>query len=81
MKQACLPTFYPLALKTKLALSCQVILKSGSNKSLETLEVIDNAYKYANYKKLKDVLLCEIKNDIRDFIQNEVKQRVSDCGR
>ena len=54
-----------------------MILKSDSNNSLETLEVIDNAYKYANYKNIKDVLLSEIKNDIRDFIQNEVKQKIN----
>ena len=51
--------------------------ENDNNNSLETLEVIDNAYKYAKYKKLKDVLLPEIKNDIRDFIQNEVKQKIN----
>ena len=49
--------------------------ENDNNNSLETLEVIDNAYKYAKYKKIKDVLLPEIKNDIRDFIQNEVKRK------
>ena len=48
-----------------------------NNNSLETLKVIDNAYKYAKYKKIKDVLLPEIKNDINDFIQNEVRQKLS----
>ena len=33
----------------------------NDNNSLETLEVIDNAYKYAKYKKIKDALLPEIK--------------------
>ena len=51
--------------------------ENDNNNSLETLEVIDNAYKYAKYKKIKDVLLPEIKNDIRDFIQNEVKQKTN----
>ena len=51
--------------------------ENDNNNSLETLEVIDNAYKYAKYKKIKDVLLPEIKNAIRDFIQNEVKQRIN----
>ena len=51
--------------------------ENDNNNSLETLEVIDNAYKYAKYKKIKDVLLPEIKNDIRDFIQNEVKQKIN----
>ena len=34
--------------------------ENHNNNSLETLEVIDNAYKYANYKKVKDLLLPEI---------------------
>ena len=63
--------------------------ENDNNNSLETLEVIDNTYKYAKHKKIIDVLLLEIKNDIRDFIENEVKQknqfaqsrRVSNCGR
>ena len=50
---------------------------NDNNNSLETLEVIDNAYKYAKYKKIKDVLLPEMKNDIRDVIQNEVKQKIN----
>ena len=53
--------------------------ENDNNNSLETLEVIDNTYKYAKYKKLKDVLLSETKNDIRDFIQNEVKQKKTIC--
>ena len=52
-------------------------IENDNNNSLETLEVIDNAYKYAKYKKTNDVLLPEIKNDISDFIQNEVKQKLS----
>ena len=51
--------------------------ENDNNNSLETLEVIDNAYKYAKYKKIKDVLLPDIKNDIKDFIQNEVKQKIN----
>ena len=34
------------------------------NNLLETLEVIANAYKYVKYKKIKDVLLHEIKKMI-----------------
>ena len=51
--------------------------ENDNNNSLETLEVINNAYKYVKYKKNKDVLLPDIKNDIRDFIQNEVKQKIN----
>ena len=52
-------------------------IENDNNNSLETLEVIDNAYKYAKYKKIKDALLCEIKKDINDLIQNEVKQKIN----
>ena len=37
--------------------------ENDNTDSLETLIVIDNAYKYVKYKKIKDVLLPEIKND------------------
>ena len=47
--------------------------ENDNTDSLETLIVIDNAYKYVKYKKVKDALLPEIKNDKRHFIQNEVK--------
>ena len=33
--------------------------ENDNNNSLETLEVIDNTYKHAKYKKIKDVLLPE----------------------
>ena len=63
--------------------------ENNNNNSLETQEVINNAFKYVKYKKIKDVLLHEIKNDITDFIRNEVTQKnrfaqsgiVSNCGR
>ena len=51
--------------------------ENDNNNSLETPEVIDNGYKYPKYKKIKDVLLPEIKDDIRDFMQNEVKQKTN----
>ena len=35
--------------------------ENDNNNSSEKLEVIDNAYKYAKYKKIKDVLLPEKK--------------------
>ena len=49
----------------------------NNNNSLETLEVIDNVYKYVKHKKIKDVLLPEIKNDISNFTKNEVKQKIN----
>ena len=60
-------------LKTKLINSFVSSDIETNNNSLETLEVNNNAYTYAKYKKIKDVLLPKIKNDISDFIQNEVK--------
>ena len=52
-------------------------IENNNNNSLEIVEVIDNAYKYAEHKKIKDVLLPEIKNDVSDFIQNKVKQKIN----
>ena len=43
-------------------------IENDNNNSLETLNVINNAYKYVKYKKNKVVLLPEIKNDTCDFI-------------
>ena len=37
--------------------------ENDNTDSLETLIVIDNAYKYVKYKKIKDALLPKIKND------------------
>ena len=51
-------------------------IKNDNNKSLQTLDVIDNAYRHVKYKKIKDILLPEIKNDISDFIQSEVKEDI-----
>ena len=45
----------------------------NDNNSLKAI----NAYKYAKYKKINDVLLPDIKNDIKDFIQNEVIQKIN----
>ena len=63
-------------MKTKLTLASSDT-ENYNNNSIETLEVIDNACKYGKYKKIKDVFLPEIKNDIRDFIQNEVKHKIN----
>ena len=74
MKEARLTTLYPLVLNNSFVSSDT---ENDNNNSLETLEVIDNAYKYAKYKKIKDVLLPEIKNDISNFTKNEVKQKIN----
>ena len=37
---------------------------NDNNNSLETLDVIDNAYKYVKHKKIKDILQPEIKKMI-----------------
>ena len=35
---------------------------------------------HTKYKKIKDVLQAKIKNDIRDFTQDEVKQKINFCN-
>ena len=73
MKQARLPKFYPLPTfypEDQINSFVSSDTENDNTNSLETLEVMDNAYKHAKYKKIKDVLVPEIKNDIRDFEQN-----------
>ena len=49
----------------------------STNQIADILYFNDNVYKYAKYKNTKDVLLPEIKSDINDFIQNEVKRKIN----
>ena len=44
--------------------------------SSETLDLIDSTYKNIKYKKIKDNLLQDIKNDVSELIQNEIKQKL-----
>ena len=50
--------------------------EKDNNNSLETLEVIDNAYKHAKYKKIKHVLLPEIKNDEGLYTKCTIKKSI-----
>ena len=43
---------------------------------IRTLDLIDSAYKNIKYKKIKDILLRDIKNDVSEFIENEIKQKL-----
>ena len=49
-------------------------VENNDNDCSETLDLINSAYKNIKYKKIKDILLRGIKNDISEFIQNEVTQ-------
>ena len=49
-------------------------VENNDNDSSETLDLIDSAYKNIKYKKIKDILLRDIKNDLREFIKNEIKK-------
>ena len=49
-------------------------VENNDNDCTETLDLINSAYKNIKYKKIKDMLLRDIKNDLSEFIQNEVKQ-------
>ena len=44
-------------------------VENNDNDSLETLDLIGSAYKNTKYKKIKDILLRNIKNDVSEFIQ------------
>ena len=43
-------------------------VENNDNDSSETLDLIDSAYKNIKYKKNKEVLLRDIKNDVSEFI-------------
>ena len=44
---------------------------------LDTLDVIDNAYKNIKYQNIKDILPKDIKKDLCDFIQSEIRQKIN----
>ena len=46
-------------------------VENNDNDSSETLDLIDRAYKNIKYKKIRD-----IKNDVSEFIENEIKQKL-----
>ena len=39
---------------------------NNDNDSSETLDLIDSAYKNIKYKKINDILLGDIKNDVKN---------------
>ena len=43
----------------------------------DTLDILDNTYKKVKYQKIKDILLEDIKKDVCDLIQNEIKQTIN----
>ena len=51
-------------------------MENNDNDSSETLDLIDSANKSIKQKKTKDILLWDIKNDVSEFIQNEIKQKL-----
>ena len=51
-------------------------VESNYNNSSETLDLIDSAYKNIKYRKIKDILLRDIKHDLSEFIESEIKQKL-----
>ena len=43
----------------------------------DTLDVLDNTFKNVKYQKIKDILLEDIKKDVCDLIQNEIRQKIN----
>ena len=70
-----LPKFYHQLLKMKLTLVTSDV-ENNDNDSSETLDLIDSAYKNIKYVKIKYILLQDIKNDVSEFIQNEIKTKI-----
>ena len=52
-------------------------VSSDAAEFLDTLEVFDNAYKNIKYQKIKDILIKDIKKDVCDLIQNEIRQKIN----
>ena len=48
-----------------------------STKFSDTLDVLDNTFKNTKYQKIKDVLLQDIKKDVCNLIQNEIRQKIN----
>ena len=51
-------------------------VENNDNDSSEILDLIDSSCKNNKYKKIKDILLRDIKNNVSEFIQNEIKQKL-----
>ena len=49
-------------------------VENNDNDFSETLDLIDSAYKNIKYKKIEDILLRDIKNEVSEFIENEIKK-------
>ena len=43
----------------------------------DILDVFDNTFKNVKYQKIKDILLEDIKKDMCDLIQNEIRQKIN----
>ena len=43
----------------------------------DTLDAFDNTFKNVKYQKIKDILLEDIKKDVCDFMQNEIRQKIN----
>ena len=48
-----------------------------STKFADTLDVLDNTFKNTKYQKIKDILLQDIKKDVCNLIQNEIRQKIN----
>ena len=46
----------------------------------DTLDVFDNAYKNTKYQKIKHILLQDIKKEVCDLIQNEIREKINLCS-
>ena len=51
-------------------------VENNDNDSSETLDLIDSAYKNIKYKKIKNILLHDTKNDVSEVIENEIAQKL-----
>ena len=51
-------------------------VENNDNDSSEILDLIDSACKNIKHRQIKDILLRDIKNNVSEFIQNEIKRKL-----
>ena len=48
-----------------------------ATKFSDTFDVLDNTFKNTKYQKIKDISLQDIKKDVCNLIQNEIRQKIN----
>ena len=52
-------------------------IETDATEFTDTLDVLDNTFKNVKYQNIKDILLEDIKKDVCDLMQNEIRQTIN----